>query len=79
MNFQVYLDEQLGKQVRQLCEATHKKRNTIIREALKLYLELQGKEVWPSSVLNFRGMEDFPNFEADRGKDKPNVRQGFLD
>lgn len=38
MNFHVYLDEDLGRQLEKLCLTTHKKQNTIVREALRLYL-----------------------------------------
>lgn len=78
MNFQVYLDEELGQQVHQLCQKMHKKRNTIIREALHLYLKSQVKKKWPNSVLAFEGVKDFPSFEAGRKEDLLNTRQEFL-
>ena len=79
MNFQIYLDEELGQQIHHLCHSTHKKRNTIIREALKLYLDTQKKSVWPDSILTFNGVSDFPAFETDRKIDLFNTRPEFLD
>lgn len=79
MNFHVYLDEDLGRQVQQLCHTTHKKRNTIIREALHLYLQQQKKMAWPESVLLFEGIGDFPPFETSRNELPLESRQTFLD
>lgn len=79
MNFHVYLDEDLGRQVEKICHTTHKKRNTIIREALRLYLQQQKRSVWPDTVLSFKGMKDFPPFELSRQELSNELREPFLD
>lgn len=79
MNFHVYLDEDLGHQIEKLCQKTHRKRNSIIREALRLYLQQQKKAAWPESVLTYRGIEDFPPFESSRNEFSTEARQPFLD
>lgn len=79
MNFHVYLDEELGQQVKQICLSKHKKRNAVIREALRLYVQMQKEDVWPDSVLLFQGAADFPAFELLRNEFQLESRQPFLD
>jgi len=79
MNFHVYLDENLGNQIEKFCQVSHKKRNAIVREALRLYLQQQKKSTWPDSILSFEGMKDFPAFELYRKEFPPESRENFLE
>ena len=44
----------------------HKKRNSIIREAIKEWLVNHTKSQWPSSVSQFKGSNDFPDVQELR-------------
>lgn len=79
MNFHVYLDDELGRKVEKLCLDTHKKRNTIIREALHFYLDQCNGRKWPESVLAFNGIPNFPSFESLREDLPDDTRETFLD
>jgi hypothetical protein len=79
MNFHVYLDEELGREIQQICLTTHKKRNAVVREALRLYVKQQKTAVWPESVLSFQGIKDFPPFELSRNELLPESRPTFLE
>ena len=79
MNFHVYLDDELGKEIEMLCRTTHKKRNAIIREALRMYIQDQKKAVWPDSVLSFEGVSKYPPFESSRKELGKDSRKPFLD
>jgi hypothetical protein len=79
MHFHVYLDQELGEEVRIICQKTHKKRNAVVREALRLYIHQQKKKTWPDSILAFRGIKDFPAFESYRKDLGQDLRTTFLD
>ena len=66
MNINIYLEDELGKNISKTAEQQGKTRNAVIREALKLWLDKQKKKAWPKSVLNFKGVKDFPRFEDTR-------------
>lgn len=68
MNIHVYLEDALGQQVNYLAKTTGKSRNSIIREAVKEWLVCHEEKVWPSSILNYAGISDFPEFEKTRAE-----------
>jgi predicted transcriptional regulator len=71
MNFNIYLDDETGKQLNQAAKKSHESRNAIVREAVSEWLSRKGKPQWPDEVLAFKGMADIPLFEASRDKLKP--------
>ena len=66
MNFNIYIEESLAGQVAKLAKSLDKSRNSIIREALQDWITRQTSSQWSEEVLNFSGIEDFPEFEAQR-------------
>lgn len=60
MNINVYLEDELGEEVNQAVEETNRSRNSIIREAVREWLDRRKKAEWPSWVRNFEplGGED---------------------
>ena len=66
MNFNVYIEDLLGKELEESVQTSGKSRNTIIREAIQLWLEQQRKSQWPQSILDFQGVEDSITFESYR-------------
>lgn len=79
MNFNLYLDKELSDRLSDLCEKTHKRRNMVIREALEFYLAQHQKQVWPSSILDFKGIKEAFSFEAYRRDMLDETRPSFLD
>ena len=71
MNFNIYLDDETGKQLNQAAKKARESRNAIVRQAVSEWLGRHGKPQWPDEVLAFRGMADIPLFEASRDKLKP--------
>lgn len=61
MNIQIYLEDYLAKQLTQYAEKFHKKRNAIIREAIKEWVVKHTERQWPESIIQFNGIEDFPD------------------
>ena len=66
MNFGIYIDDDTGAEMNRLAELLGKTRNTIIREALALWIKENQPKDWSKRFLNFKGVEDFEPFEKDR-------------
>ena len=75
MNLNIYLEDQVAKQLSTCAVKLHRKRNSIIREALKEWLDKHSNKNWPTSVLEFQGIKDWDDIVElrkdlpDRGKD----------
>lgn len=78
MNFNVYINEELSHKLSTICEVTHKKRNTVIREALELYIRQTESVSWPDTILRFKGVQDFSPFEEYRSELDDDQRDTFL-
>lgn len=66
MNFNIYIDDQLGNRLIEVAKESQKSRNALIREAIGLWLNTQEKSTWPEAVMDFEGIDHFPAFEAYR-------------
>lgn len=69
MNVNIYINDDLAKQLDTVALDTHKKRNTLIQEAISMLVKSQKKEKWPDSILDFQGIENITSwkgFEAHR-------------
>jgi len=72
MNFNVYINDELGHQLAHVAETEGKSRNALIRDALSFYLKNHTNQCWPNEVLNFSGIrQDFPSFESFRSELNP--------
>lgn len=71
MNFNIYLDDETGEQLKRAARKSRESRNAIVRQAVSEWLSRQGKPQWPDEVIAFKGMADIPLFEASRDKLKP--------
>jgi len=61
MNYNIYIEDALGLQLQKYLKKTGKKRNGVIREALKKYLGTEKK--WGKSIQNFIPKKNAPRFE----------------
>lgn len=77
MNFNIYLDDQLGEQLIEATKDTHKSRNALIREAIALWLKHNKNTTWSETINNFEGIEDFPAFESHRDQLPPPKEDPF--
>ena len=66
MNFNIYLDEKTGKRLSRVAARSRKSRNALIRDAIRGWLAVEGKAVWPDVVLEFQGVKAFQPFESHR-------------
>lgn len=66
MNFNLYLDDELGQKLESICQLTGKKRNTLIREALEAWLSQYPISKWPTSIQEFQGVPQMIPFESYR-------------
>ncbi|NRB11319.1 MAG: hypothetical protein HRU35_06905 [Rickettsiaceae bacterium] len=66
MNMNIYLEDQLAKKLVTFAEKLHRKKNAIVREAIKDWIDKHSRQKWPDSVLQFKGIEDFPDIEELR-------------
>jgi predicted transcriptional regulator len=73
MNFNIYLDDETGRQLNHAAKQSGENRNALVRQAVSEWLNRHGKPQWPDEVLAFHGLADMPPFEADRDSIKPPV------
>ncbi len=69
MNVNVYINDALADQLDLIAVNTHKKRNTLIQEAISNLVANYRKKKWPEAILNFKGIEgisDWKGFEESR-------------
>lgn len=68
MNFNIYLDDETGRQLNQVAKTAGESRNALVRQAVSEWLRRRGKPQWPDEVLAFNGAAGMPLFEASRDK-----------
>lgn len=68
MNFNIYIDDELGQKLENLCQLTGKKRNTLIREALEAWLLQYPMQEWPNSIQKWSGEPQVIAFESYRNE-----------
>jgi len=66
MNFNVYLNKDLGAKVKELTKRLHRSRNSIISEALEEWLENHDSSEWPKDFFDFKAIKEVPNFKQLR-------------
>ncbi len=68
MNFNIYIEDELGRKIDFIADISGQKRNNIIREAITQWVMEHYPADWPTSIKNFSGIKDFPAFESYRGE-----------
>ncbi|WNF15344.1 CopG family transcriptional regulator [Microcystis aeruginosa] len=71
MNFNLYLEDELSRQLQALSRSTGKSQNALIREAIQLLITTKEQSQWSSTILNFQGVSDAIVFEAYREELSP--------
>jgi hypothetical protein len=66
MNFNIYLDEDLGSRLVEAAKESQKSRNGLIREAIDMWLKTQQANDWPEEIMQFTGIHGLPRFESHR-------------
>lgn len=57
MNFNVYIEDELGAELDACAHQIGKTRNAIIREALKDWVNNHSVRQWPAAILDFQGLK----------------------
>ena len=78
MNFNVYIEEELGEKLKQVCQVTGKKRNAIVREALVAWLAENQLLTWSKLIDNFEGDKKIVPFESYLSELKPPTEEELL-
>lgn len=68
MNFNIYVNDQLGAKLLQLSKATGKTKNAIIRQAIEEWLHKKAPSRWPESIISFQGIDGIEAFESSRSE-----------
>jgi hypothetical protein len=71
LGFHVYIEPDLQEKLELLCKKTGKKRNAIMREALRSYLERNCQSSWPKAVFAFVCDPALRTFESFRSEFPP--------
>jgi len=78
MNFNIYVPEELNKELVTLSKITKKTRNTLIREAIEIYLSQHNRNHWSDAVLRFQGLgQGAVRFESFRTEEKSFFKSFF--
>ena len=77
MNFSIYIDDKLGKELVELSSNLHQPKNQIIRDAIKKYIHDMRQAAWSQDILDFKGGTEV-NFESYR-KEMKTTSEGFLE
>ena len=67
MHFNIYVNRQLGQQLTEYAGHQGITRNKLIHEVLERYVQ-EERSIWPSVILEFKGVSDFPAFESSRAE-----------
>jgi predicted transcriptional regulator len=69
MNFNIYLNSELGAALKRLAKRRKLTRNALIRKAVEELLEKEThSQVWSEAVLQWQGDPQFSPFESHRTK-----------
>jgi Ribbon-helix-helix protein, copG family len=71
MNFNIYIDDETGEQLKRAAEEAGESRNALIRRAVGEWLQRHGTPRWPDEVMNFKGIANIRRFEDGRDKLQP--------
>jgi predicted transcriptional regulator len=66
MNFNIYLEDDLGNNLIVIAEKLGKTRNSIVREAISDYINKQNSLQWSNIIKNFTGIDEGIEFESYR-------------
>lgn len=66
MHFNVYIDDQAGKQLNAAAKKMGKTRNALIREAIQSWITRRAQPQWPEAIIKFQGIANMPRFESYR-------------
>jgi len=66
MNINVYIEDKLAEQLAKYAEKFHRKKNSIVREAIRDWLTRHTERQWPDTILQFNGIKEFPDMEELR-------------
>jgi predicted transcriptional regulator len=66
MHFNIYLDDETAERLKAATAQTQESRNSLIRKAIKSWLDQSQAEQWPAEVLEFEGVESMASFESTR-------------
>ena len=66
MNFNIYLEDELERELQNIVQLTGKSRNALIKEAIQRLIYEHQKSQWSQKILDFQGLEDGIDFESYR-------------
>lgn len=67
MHFNIYVDDEIGQQLKFLAEKKGETRNALIRRVLREWVQKKNSDSqWPALVRDFQGIAEIPPFEAAR-------------
>lgn len=77
MNFNLYLDDLLVKELDSTAQRLGESRSGLIRRAVREWLDKKelGEPTWPRAVLEWKGVPDFAGFERHRDELLPPTEQ----
>ena len=66
MHFNIYIDDETGAKLKELALKRKETRNALVRRAIQEWVVKSSVSAWPSVILEFQGVSDFPPFESHR-------------
>ena len=79
MNFNIYLNENLVKELKAIVASTKKRRNAIIQEAVREFVTRYHKKQWSKYVQNFSGIKELQRREGfEKTRDELKIPQNDI-
>jgi len=66
MNINIYIEDKLAEQLSKYAERFHRKKNSIVREAIRDWLTRHTERKWSNTILQFDGIKEFPDVKELR-------------
>lgn len=68
MHFNIYLDDETARRLKEVTENSNESRNATIRKAINFWLDQAKAKKWPNEIIEFKGLPDMPAFEKTRSE-----------
>ena len=64
MHFNIWVNDNLIKDIESIMKETGHKRNKVITEAIAEYIKKRKSQEWPEIIKNFKGIKGLENWEG---------------
>lgn len=79
MNFNIYINRDIGEKITKTAAHLHRSRNSIITEDVQEWLDRHVESSWPKDFFSFEPIHDVPDFKESRKDFEKNISEDPLE